>query len=53
MKAAPNVRQVQLYRRAQLCQLFPAYKLSDLDGAPARDLLLGAALLDLARKAQS
>ena len=53
MAASPNPRHVALYRRAIICQTFPAYKLSDLDDAPARDLLLATELLALARKAQT
>jgi hypothetical protein len=53
MAATPNPRHVQIYRRARLCQEFPAYKFSDLDTAPATELLLALELLSLARKAQS
>lgn len=52
MHATPNRRHVQIYRRAAICQQFPAYKLEDLDTAP-RDLVLALDLLALARKAQS
>ena len=41
---------VMLYTKVVICQAFPAYKLSELDGEPAGELLQALRLLDLARQ---
>lgn len=44
---------VHLYNRAIVCKTFPAYTLETARAAPARDLHVAMALLDLAAKAQT
>lgn len=53
MHANPDPRHLAIYRKAAISQAFPAYKLHEIDEAPARELLLALELLSLARKAQS
>jgi hypothetical protein len=44
---------IDLYTRAVVCQRFPAYKLEELKGAPAGDILRALDLLSLADQARS
>ena len=53
MHSIPNPRLVALYQRAVICQAFPAYKLHEVKGLPAREILQAMQLLKLAREAQS
>lgn len=48
--AAPPARLRWLYLRAQICRMFPAYKLSDLDREPIVPVLQALQLLDAAQK---
>jgi hypothetical protein len=50
--ASPSAEVRWLYQRALICQRFPAYKLEDLRGAPAVEIMRAMALLDLAAQAQ-
>lgn len=50
MHADPPPRLVWLYQRAELCRLFPAYRLEDLRGQTLIDLMQAARLLDTVRK---
>ncbi len=53
MQANPDPRLVALYRRAVVCQTFPAYRLDDLTHLKAIPILQAMQLLDVARKVQS
>lgn len=50
--AMPDPRLVGLYWRAQVCQVFPAYKLHELRDLPAGDIMQAMQLLDIARQVQ-
>lgn len=53
MHATPPPRLVWLYQRAELCRMFPAYRLEDLRGRTLIDLLHAARLLDTVQKVHS
>ncbi len=50
MDASPDPCLVGLYERAQICQIFPAYKLEELRAMPARELRFAMQLLNRAEE---
>lgn len=50
MHASPHPHWVWLYQRAELCRLFPAYRLDELRGRTLIELTQAARLLDTVRQ---
>lgn len=44
---------IWLWKRIEVCQAFPVYRLDELRDTPARELLLALKLIETARKALS
>jgi len=53
MHANPSPHWVWLYRRAVICQAFPAYKLDELRGRTLIELMQAMRLIDTVRKVNS
>ena len=51
--AKPRAADCELFRRAKICQVFPAYKLDELKTTPALEILRAIELLGIERDVQT